>query len=291
MTGGGHGSQETPMQRMRRQLREAQARAARIRAGTLTPDTPNYTPTTPSFPSDTMAGANQAIVSTQTGTDPVYSTMGTSTPVGTPAMGGTTPGDVSQTGDAWDGFASRYAPNAENAGMLFNNPQVIGMDVLDDAGRRSDTALGKQVDQMSQYGPDLAMLMLGAEGGMQDAYTDDQAFNMIADMVEQGITPGGRTPDQGALINNILGADLDANGMGSPLAALLQNGMPTDQVANTVGFLKSALGATSGNQDLTKARIALALNAGDKYLQSRSRGTEGTSKQFNQYLAAMDKSR
>jgi len=239
-----------------------------------------------------MAGANQALATTPTdGTAPVYSTMGTATPVGTPAMGGTTPGDVSQTGDAWDGFASRYAPNAQNAGMLFSNPQVIGMDVLSDAGRRSDTALGAQVDQMSQYGPDLAMLMLGADGGMQDAYTDDQAFNMIADYLEQGMTPGGRAPDQAALLDNILGADLDANGMGSPLAGLLQNGMPTDQVSNTIGFLKSALGATSGNQDLNKARIALALNAGDKYLQSRSRGTEGTSRQFNEYLAAMDKSR
>ena len=200
--------------------------------------------------------------------------------------GGATPGGTDQWGRAWEGAAGdRYAPNAQNAGMLFDNPQVLGMDVLADQGRRTDTALGEMTAKNAQYGPDLAFLTLGA--GEQGGYTDDAAFNMISDYLSEGMTPGGQGVDTNALLQNILGEGIDGNGQGSPLAVWLQQGTPEEQVQRTQSLIEAALQMGSGNTRLNWARAQMSDQAGDRYLQSRARGTRGTSREFNEYLNAV----
>jgi len=197
--------------------------------------------------------------------------------------GGATPGGTDQWGKPWEGRAGElYAPNAENAGMLFNNPQVLGMDVLQDAGRRNDTALGEMTAKNAAWGPDLAFLTLGA--GEQGGYTDDAAFNMISEYLSEGMTPGGQGVDSNALIQNILGQGIDGNGQGSPLAVWLQQGTPEEQVQRTNSLIEAALQMGSGNTRLNWARAQMADQAGDRYLQSRARGT---SREFNEYVNAL----
>lgn len=194
---------------------------------------------------------------------------------------------VTDVGDPLTGFASRYAPGA-TAGYVWEKPRTMGLDLLQDWGMSGSPQLEALIGELAEMAPDLATLMFGTDSELD---TDEDMINFMADYISQAMTPGGSSPDINTLFGNILGADLNDEGIGSPLATLLQLGLQgtgtaEDQVNATMKYLSAALGLGGGNPAINSALMSQARDQSDRYFQQMSRGKEASEMPFNQWLAS-----
>jgi hypothetical protein len=212
---------------------------------------------------------------------PAGSSVPAATPGSTPTAqggGGYGGGDVSLTG-----FARRYQNDPTVMETLYNNPQALSGDLLDSMGLDDNYALLAQLGETAQFLPDLAMILLG---NTDTPFTDDQYINMGADILRSGMR-GGSVPSMDRLLGNILGAHLGDEG-GSPLAAMLQGGTAEQQVAQTLGLLRSALDYSTGSNDQLNALLNLAALRGDEFIRGMSHARNRPTRAFNEWLAARD---
>lgn len=166
--------------------------------------------------------------------------------------------------DPFTGFASRYTPMG--AGQIWADPTIVFQDIMRDRGVPLAPGSGF-MDAAQQIGalvPYLNMLMANAPGETGD----EAGINFMAELFRQMSSRGGRAPDAGFLLDQIL----DPNAItalslyGGPGA-----GLPVDQQINALTDFATA--ALFGVNPLVQRAVVNAVQgAGQGYRGALARG-------------------